>query len=101
MIHAFALLSSFIAVAAQRELLVKTTLGPVQGHYNTVGVREWNGIPFAKPPVGDLRWEYPQSPKILGIEYTMLATWLLVVCRNVIFLLETVLNMASLKIVFT
>jgi len=62
MIHAFALLSSFIAVAAQRELLVKTTLGPVQGHYNTVGVREWNGIPFAKPPVGDLRWEYPQSP---------------------------------------
>jgi len=47
---------------AQEELLVKTTSGFVQGHYNPVGVREWQGIRYAKAPVGDLRWEYPVSP---------------------------------------
>ncbi|CAN0174009.1 unnamed protein product [Ectocarpus fasciculatus] len=47
---------------ADEELLVTTTTGPVQGHYNYLGVREWNGIPYAKPPVGDLRWENPQTP---------------------------------------
>jgi len=44
-------------------LTVTTTLGVVEGHYNEVGVREWKGIPYAQPPVGDLRWEYPVSPK--------------------------------------
>lgn len=44
-------------------LTVSTTLGQVVGHYNEVGVREWKGIPYAQPPVGDLRWEYPVTPK--------------------------------------
>ena len=52
------LLAGSVALSlAQEELLVKTTTGYVQGHYAPHDVREWNGIPYATPPVGDLRWE--------------------------------------------
>lgn len=44
-------------------LAVDTTLGPVEGYINEAGVRQWKGIGYAKPPVGDLRWEYPVSPE--------------------------------------
>lgn len=61
---AASLLLFYIAqVFGQSELLVQTTLGKVQGHYSWEDVREWNGIPYAKPPVGALRWEYPTSPE--------------------------------------
>jgi len=52
------------AVSAQSELLAQTTLGLVQGHYNQLGVREWNGIPYATPPVGERRWaqSIPATP---------------------------------------
>lgn len=63
MIKAVIAVAGFLLTAAQQELLVQTDLGPVQGHYNELGVREWSGIPYAKPPVGELRWEYPQSPE--------------------------------------
>jgi len=46
-------------------LLVNTSFGQVLGHLNEVGIREWKGLPFAKPPVGDLRWEYPVEPTTL------------------------------------
>jgi hypothetical protein len=42
---------------------VQTTSGPVKGHaaYNvTTEVSEYLGIPYAIPPVGDLRWKAPQ-----------------------------------------
>lgn len=58
----FLLVSLFAAALAQDELLVVTDKGSVQGHYNPVGVKEWMGIPYAKAPVGDLRFEYPVSP---------------------------------------
>mmetsp|Transcript_261 Transcript_261/g.472 ORF Transcript_261/g.472 Transcript_261/m.472 type:complete len:535 (-) Transcript_261:205-1809(-) len=58
------LTAAVIAVsAAQEELLVKTSSGLVQGHYNELNVREWNGIPFAAPPVGDLRYEQSVPPQ--------------------------------------
>ncbi|KAI1842347.1 hypothetical protein JX266_011515 [Neoarthrinium moseri] len=40
---------------------VNTTSGPVTGHpaSNTTEVSEYLGIPYAKPPVGDLRWQRP------------------------------------------
>jgi para-nitrobenzyl esterase len=43
--------------------LVRTKLGAVQGFYNTDETVAWTGVPFAKPPVGDLRWKAPQPPE--------------------------------------
>ena len=40
---------------------VKTDKGPVKGvQALSPGIEVWKGIPFAKPPVGDLRWRAPQ-----------------------------------------
>lgn len=40
--------------------LVKTSYGSVQGRLEVDSVRVFKGIPFAAPPVGDLRWSPPQ-----------------------------------------
>src|SRR4029079_513682 len=40
---------------------INTTDGPVQGFVNN-GVNTFLGIPYAAPPVGDLRWKPPQPP---------------------------------------
>lgn len=41
----------------------KTHLGEVLGAQdNTAGTYSWKGIPYAKPPVGALRWQAPQEP---------------------------------------
>ena len=43
--------------------LVRTThLGDVRGSAHA-GVFFWKGVPYAKPPVGDLRWRAPQEPE--------------------------------------
>ena len=60
-------ISSF-KVPDSSSLLVNTTIGVVQGHFNEVGIREWKGIPYAQPPVGSLRWEYPIAPKSYGVK---------------------------------
>jgi para-nitrobenzyl esterase len=39
---------------------VKTANGVVEGTTEANGVRAFKGIPFAAPPVGDLRWKEPQ-----------------------------------------
>lgn len=49
------------AFAGSPVLQVDTTQGPMLGHMDA-GVRVWKGIPYAQPPVGDLRWEYPIRP---------------------------------------
>lgn len=44
--------------------IVKTNHGAVEGvGVQPSGVREFRGMPFAKPPVGDLRWTEPQPPE--------------------------------------
>jgi para-nitrobenzyl esterase len=42
---------------------VKTANGVVEGVTETSGIRAFRGIPFAAPPVGDLRWKPPQPVK--------------------------------------
>lgn len=48
------------SAAAQRQL--KVTGGEIRGA-ETDGVRVFKGVPFAAPPVGDLRWKAPQPVK--------------------------------------
>eukprot|EP01040_Poterioochromonas_malhamensis_P007603 gene7603-8209_t len=53
------------------ELAVNTTYGDVLGFYynftawneEVTTVKAWRGVPFAAPPVGDLRWKAPQPPQ--------------------------------------
>jgi para-nitrobenzyl esterase len=43
---------------------VKIANGTLEGTTNTAtGIRSFKGIPFAQPPVGDLRWKEPQPVK--------------------------------------
>src|SRR5271163_3591024 len=59
----FALLAAALAFApmlqAQAPKPVRTLSGPVQGTTDD-GIAAYLGIPFAAPPVGDLRWRAPQ-----------------------------------------
>jgi para-nitrobenzyl esterase len=42
--------------------IIETSYGTLSG-YADGSVRAWRGIPFAKPPVGALRWRAPQDPE--------------------------------------
>jgi para-nitrobenzyl esterase len=42
---------------------VRTTNGLVEGTLEKSGIVSFKGIPFAAPPVGDLRWKEPQPVK--------------------------------------
>jgi len=48
-------------LCAQQVLEVTTDGGRVAGEINQ-GVASWKGLPYAAPPIGDLRWRAPQSP---------------------------------------
>lgn len=58
--------ASFVDAASKVGDVVKTQLGSVRGETVTeVGktARIFRGLPYAAPPVGDLRWKAPQAPK--------------------------------------
>jgi len=52
------------ASAPTSPLVRNTAYGQVEGvdNANTTGTYSWKGIPFAKPPVGALRWKAPVEP---------------------------------------
>jgi para-nitrobenzyl esterase len=50
---------SFAATAAADPTVVMTDKGAVRGAIHN-GVREFKGIPYAQPPVGELRWSMPK-----------------------------------------
>ena len=50
--------------ASLSENRVKVSTGVLEGTFNAdTGVRSFEGIPFAQPPVGELRWKPPQPPR--------------------------------------
>jgi para-nitrobenzyl esterase len=49
------------AKSKQFPTLVTTKYGDIEGFYNTEDTVVWKSVPFAKPPVGDLRWKAPQD----------------------------------------
>jgi para-nitrobenzyl esterase len=48
---------------SKSSLVVKTANGALQGITDSTGIKMFRGIPFAQPPVGELRWKNPQPPK--------------------------------------
>lgn len=55
---------AFIVLAIPSALIaqvVDTQFGQVEGTMNGT-VYQFLGIPFAKPPVGELRWKFPENP---------------------------------------
>lgn len=52
-----------VSTAASGGDIVQTTSGPVSGtESRDASIEVFKGIPFAAPPVGDLRWRPPQPP---------------------------------------
>jgi len=43
--------------------VIRISNGALKGTINQSGVRAYKGIPFAQPPVGNLRWKEPQPAK--------------------------------------
>ncbi|GJQ72641.1 hypothetical protein Trydic_g1303 [Trypoxylus dichotomus] len=58
----FLSLHSHITADVDTSLRVETENGWVVGRKIATSIYGWNGIPFAKPPLGDLRFEPPQTP---------------------------------------
>jgi len=59
----FGLLCSWVSAQSINLFPVQTSIqhGVIEGNYDTkTGVQKYFGIPFAKPPVGELRWKAPQ-----------------------------------------
>lgn len=57
------LLSGAVMAQSNNTFAVQTTVenGIIEGNYDTkTGIQTYFGVPFAKPPVGDLRWKAPQ-----------------------------------------
>jgi len=47
--------------AANKDCTIKTRYGIFNGFVDKRGVRTWLGIPYAKPPVKNLRWRAPEK----------------------------------------
>jgi len=62
-VGAVALAACGVKEKAAPEALITTPQGPVQGvSTEDAGIYNFKGLPFAAPPVGDLRWAAPEPP---------------------------------------
>jgi para-nitrobenzyl esterase len=43
-------------------IMVTTLYGKIKGYESSPDTYAWKAIPYAKPPVGELRWKAPQDP---------------------------------------
>jgi para-nitrobenzyl esterase len=59
LVAAFAVVYGSLVSAASAAGVIPTDRGPVRGT-ETPAMKEWLGIPYAAPPVGDLRWRAPR-----------------------------------------
>ena len=66
------LIAAATSAFASDPLIVKTATGKVQGSLaSSPQIRTFKGIPYAAPPVGDLRWKEPQpAAKWQGVRKT-------------------------------
>lgn len=48
------------ALAQNKSIRVKTANGILEGNAERTGIYSFKGVPYAAPPVGDLRWKEPQ-----------------------------------------
>src|SRR5687768_4002928 len=65
MLMACCVLSQSVVAQTNNSFPVRAKIqaGLIEGLYDTkTGLQLYLGIPFAKPPVGDLRWKAPQPP---------------------------------------
>jgi len=64
----FTLCGSMLAQVSLRRIdPIQTSEGLVAGKVLASGVKAWLGVPFAKPPVNDLRWQPPQPISWSGV----------------------------------
>ena len=57
-----ALIITPACLLAQANPQVTIANGTLQGTTDSTGITSFKGIPYAQPPVGDLRWKEPQPP---------------------------------------
>lgn len=62
-ILALCLLCALAASPAVDNLVVGTTIGELRGVHRPSGGAEFLGVPYAQPPLGDLRWREPVPVK--------------------------------------
>jgi para-nitrobenzyl esterase len=59
---AAAALNHFTLSAQTPRVTVSTTYGQLRGYELNTTMWRWLGVPYAKPPVGNLRWKPPENP---------------------------------------